>query len=155
MPTTSNPPVAEPDIHRLPPREQDRPREQDLPRENDNGNGRIPPPEKHTGGPGGGDEDHWASRPVGSRGPRERLMHFRIGIACVIGAVTLLFVALFVAFFTTKTNIHVDAYDRVINDWLPTPIPSILWLNTAVLLLSSVTAECARHSMFSHRRRDG
>ena len=32
--------------------------------------------------------------------------------------------------------------------WLPTAIPSILWINTALLLVSSATAEIARRAMF-------
>jgi cytochrome c oxidase subunit 3 len=51
-------------------------------------------------------------------------------------------------FFVARASGHFDAYSRYINDWLPTAIPSILWLNTAVLLLSSVSAEIARRGMF-------
>ena len=58
------------------------------------------------------------------------------------------FIALVGVFFVTKTSGHFDAYSRYINDWLPTAIPSILWLNTAVLLVSSVCAEVGRRSMF-------
>jgi cytochrome c oxidase subunit 3 len=58
------------------------------------------------------------------------------------------FVALISVFFVTKANGHFDPYDRFINEWLPTAIPSILWLNTIPLLLSSVTAEIARRAMF-------
>ena len=58
------------------------------------------------------------------------------------------FVALVSVFFVTKASGHFDAYSHFINEWLPTAIPTILWLNTAVLLLSSVTAEVARQAMF-------
>ena len=58
------------------------------------------------------------------------------------------FVALVSVFFVTKASGHFDAYDHFINSWLPTAIPSILWLNTIALLLSSVTAEVARRGMF-------
>lgn len=58
------------------------------------------------------------------------------------------FIALVSVFFVAKTSGHFDAYSRFINDWLPTSIPSILWLNTAVLFISSVCAEVARRSMF-------
>ena len=43
---------------------------------------------------------------------------------------------------------HIDAYNRIVNTWLPATIPPILWLNTAVLLLSTVTMEIARRHMF-------
>ena len=58
------------------------------------------------------------------------------------------FVAIVSTFFVTKSSGHFDAYDRYINEWLPTAIPHILWLNTAVLFLSSVTIEMARRKMF-------
>ena len=58
------------------------------------------------------------------------------------------FVAIVSTFFVTKSSGHFDAYDRYINEWLPTAIPRILWLNTAVLFLSSVTIEIARRRMF-------
>ena len=115
-------------------------------RENDNGSGRRPPTDKRTGGNGEG--DNWNDRPQGRRGPRERLSQVRFGVFFGLFAVLMFFIAIVSAFFVTKSNGHFDAYSRYINDWLPTAIPSILWLNTAVLLLSSATAELARRSMF-------
>lgn len=58
------------------------------------------------------------------------------------------FVAIVSAFFVAQNSGHIDVYNRYVNQWLPTTIPPILWLNTAVLLLSSVTMEVARRSMF-------
>jgi len=58
------------------------------------------------------------------------------------------FIALVSVFFVDKNSGHFDAYNRYVNDWLPTALPKILWFNTAVLLLSSVSAELARQSMF-------
>ena len=46
--------------------------------DNDNGAGRRPPTDKRTGG--GGEGDNWQSRPQGSRGPRERLGRYRMGL---------------------------------------------------------------------------
>jgi cytochrome c oxidase subunit III len=43
---------------------------------------------------------------------------------------------------------HTDAYNHYINNWLPLTVPPILFLNTAVLLISSVTIEVARRHMF-------
>jgi cytochrome c oxidase subunit III len=114
--------------------------------EGDNGSGRRPPIDKRTGG--NGDGDNWSDRPSGRRGPRERLSRARVGLFFALGGDLMFFVALVSVFFVAKTSGHFDAYSRFVNDWLPTAIPSILWLNTAVLLISSVSAEIARRSMF-------
>lgn len=126
------------------PRKPGRP-ERDRIGEGDSG-GRRPPTDKRTGG--NGDGDNWGDSPQGRRGPRERLSRARIGLFFALGGDMMFFVALVSVFFVAKTSGHFDAYSRYINDWLPTSIPSILWLNTAVLLVSSVTAEAARRSMF-------
>jgi len=113
------------------------------------GNGRRPPHppiDKRTGG--NGDGDNWSDRPQGRRGPRERLSQVRIGLFFGLFGDLMFFVAVASAFFVVRANGHFDAYSRYINDWLPTAIPSILWLNTAVLVISSATAEIARRSMF-------
>ncbi len=114
--------------------------------EGDNGSGRKPPTDKRTGG--NGDGENWGGRPQGKRGPRERLAQARVGLFFALGGDLMFFVALVSVFFVTKATGHFDAYDRYINEWLPTAIPSILWLNTAVILVSSVTAEFARRAMF-------
>jgi len=114
--------------------------------EGDSGSGRRPPTDKRTGG--NGDGDNWSDRPQGRRGPRERLSRARVGLFFALGGDLMFFIALVSVFFVAKTSGHFDAYSRYINDWLPTSIPSILWLNTAVLFLSSVCAEVARRSMF-------
>jgi cytochrome c oxidase subunit 3 len=118
------------------------------PGEGDNGSGQRPPTDKRTGGSGEGDD--WSNRPVGSRGPRERLDQLRIGLGLSLGAIAMFFIGLVTAFMVTKSNYHFDPHhpDQYVNDWLPTLIPRILWFNTVVLLLSSVTAEFARRSMF-------
>jgi cytochrome c oxidase subunit 3 len=131
MPTTLTPP----EIDRRP----------DL-TDGDNGSGRKPPPEKRTGG--NGDGDNFNNQPQGSRGPRERLSQARVGLFFALGGDMMFFVALVSVFFVTKSSGHFDSYSHYINEWLPTAIPSILWLNTAVILFSSITAELARQSMF-------
>lgn len=115
--------------------------------ENDNGSGRRPPTDKRTGGNGEGGGDNWGDSSR-RRGPRERLSQARIGLFFALGGDMMFFVALISVFFVNKVSGHFDAYNRYVNDWLPISIPSILWLNTAVLLVSSVTAEVARRGMF-------
>jgi cytochrome c oxidase subunit 3 len=133
MPTTLTPPhIRRPDDHHL--------------GENDNGSGRRPPNDKRTGG--NGDSDNWSGRPQGRRGPRERLSQARIGLFFALGGDLMFFVALVSVFFVNKVGGHFDAYNHFINEWLPISIPSILWLNTAVLLVSSISAEAARQGMF-------
>jgi cytochrome c oxidase subunit 3 len=130
----------------LTPPQTDRKPDRHHPTDGDNGSGRRPPTDKRTGG--NGDGDNWNNRPHGRRGPRERLSQARIGLFFALGGDMMFFVALISVFFVTRASGHWDAYSHYVNEWLPTAIPSILWLNTAVLLISSVTAEIARQAMF-------
>jgi cytochrome c oxidase subunit 3 len=114
--------------------------------DNDNGSGRRPPTDKRTGG--GGDNDNWNDRPNGRRGPNERLRRYRMGIFFALASDLMFFVAIISTFFVNQSTGHIDAYNHYVNSWLPTAIPPILWLNTAVLLLSSATMEMARRTMF-------
>jgi cytochrome c oxidase subunit 3 len=112
----------------------------------DGGNGRRPPTDKRTGG--GGDGDNWNDRKRGRGGPRERLIRYRMGLFFALSAVLMFFVAIVSVFFVAQSSYHFDANARQINEWLPTVIPPLLWLNTAVLLLSSLAIEIARRHMF-------
>ncbi len=116
--------------------------------EGDTGGGRRPPvDQKHTGG--GGDNDNWQNQPAGSRGPRERLQRYRLGVFFALAGDLMFFIAIVSAFFVTKHGGgSFDAYNRWINPWLAIPVPSILWLNTAILLVSSLTVELARRGIF-------
>ncbi len=141
MPTVFTPPQLDPRHHTERPGD----RSGD-PGEGDHGSGRRPPTDKRTGG--SGDGDNWNDRPVGARGPRERLVQSRIGLASALAGDLMFFIALISAFFVTKANGHFTAHGDWVHEWMPTSIPRILLLNTAVLLFSSVTAEIARRSMF-------
>ncbi len=112
----------------------------------DHGGGRRPPTDKQTGG--GGDPDNWNGGRRGPRNPRERLERFRLGLFFALSAVFMFFVALVSVFFVSQGSGHFDANARFINEWLPTAIPPILWLNTLALLLSSLTIEIGRRHMF-------
>ena len=114
--------------------------------DHDNGAGRRPPTDKRTGG--GGDSDNWGDRSNGRRGPRERLARYRMGIFFALASDLMFFVAIVSTFFVSQSTGHFDAYNNYVNEWLPTVIPPILWLNTAVLILSSITMEYARRHMF-------
>jgi cytochrome c oxidase subunit 3 len=114
--------------------------------DHEGGHGRRPPTDKRTGG--GGDNDNFNDRPQGRRGPREKLSRARLGLFFALAGDLMFFVAIVSAFFVAQNTSHIDVYNRYVNSWLPTVIPPILWLNTAVLLLSSVTMEIARRGMF-------
>ena len=132
--------ITPPDIER-------RPRRAD---ENDGGgHGRRPPNGrdlKRTGG--GGDNDNWNEQARGGRGPGARLSTYRLGLFFALGAVFMFFIGIVSVFFVSQDSGHIDAYNHYISTWLPTSLPPILWLNTAALLLSSITIEIARRRMF-------
>lgn len=112
----------------------------------DHGGGRRPPTDKQTGG--GGDPENWNGGRRGSGNPRERLERLRLGLFFALSAVFMFFVALVSVFFVSQGSGHFDANARFINEWLPTAVPPILWLDTLVLLLSSLTIEIGRRYMF-------
>ena len=114
--------------------------------DHDSGHGRRPPTDKRTGG--GGDNDNWNDKPQGRRGPREKLGRARLGLFFALAGDLMFFIALVSAFFVAQGTRHIDVYNHYVSEWLPTAIPPILWLNTAILLLSSVTMEAARRTMF-------
>ena len=115
----------------------------------DHGSGRRPPNDKNDKRTGGGGEgDNWNNRPTGRRGPRERLGRYRLGMFFALAGDMMFFTALVSVFFVSQSSGHFDTANRYVNDWMPTTVPPILWLNTAVLLLSSVSMEIARRRMF-------
>ena len=59
------------------------------------------------------------------------------------------FVMLVVLFFARQAGMHMDPQSHEqIGDWHPVLLPPILYLNTAVLILSSLTMELARRNIF-------
>jgi cytochrome c oxidase subunit 3 len=59
------------------------------------------------------------------------------------------FAMLVVLFYARQAGTHFDPHSHEsIGDWHPIPLPPILFLNTAVLVLSSLTMEFARHHIF-------
>jgi cytochrome c oxidase subunit 3 len=84
---------------------------------------------------GGGDDDG------GGRGAHRRASI--TGLLVLLAASVMLFAAFTSAFFVRR---------GMSNDWVNTPVPSILWLNTGVLVASSITIELARRALRSGRR---
>ncbi|HUX43525.1 MAG TPA: cytochrome c oxidase subunit 3 [Terracidiphilus sp.] len=62
---------------------------------------------------------------------------------------TMFFAMLLLLFFARRAGTHLDpiTHDPV-GDWHPILLPPILYLNTAILILSSLTMEIARYNIF-------
>jgi cytochrome c oxidase subunit 3 len=112
----------------------------------DPGIGGKPPLDlRPTGGGGGGDDD-WKNQ---RRGPRELLHRVRSVVFLLLAAEIVLFAVLVVAFYARQAGGHLNARTyEFIGDWHPVELPPILFLDTAALLLSSLTMEWARRSIF-------
>lgn len=130
--------ITPPEIERRPKR----------PGENDGGHGRRPPNGRDLKRTGGGGDNDW-NGPYGQhRRPGSRLRTYRFNLFLILCAVAMFFAGIVSVFFVTRGAAHIDAYNHYVRTWLPTRLPPILWLNTAILLLSSVTIEVARRRMF-------
>src|SRR5258706_4853049 len=70
---------------------------------------------------------------------------FRTGAWVVIAGVVMLFTALTSAYIVRSASS---------NDWLPITMPRVLWLSTALILISSLTMEISRRSL-KHERDAG
>jgi cytochrome c oxidase subunit 3 len=89
--------------------------------------GNVEPP---TGGGGGEGGENRRPRPQRSEPGRQYSVAIKLGMV----SITMFFLGLITAFLVL----------RVEKDWIPVHLPSILWANTLVLLISSVTIEKAR-----------
>jgi cytochrome c oxidase subunit III len=93
------------------------------------GGGGKPP----TPGGGGGDPGGGKRRQPPQPSPRR----YYTGITVAILSILMFFMALASAFIVRRSA----------HDWVPVRIPPILWLNTLILLASSLTLELARHRL--------
>ena len=108
--------------------------------------GKPPVDRRPTGGGGGGGDDEWKPQ---RRGPRELLYRTRAFVFCALAGDMMFFVVLVALFYARQTGTRMDAETlRQVGDWHPVLLPPILFLNTAVLLLSSLTMEIARRHIF-------
>jgi cytochrome c oxidase subunit III len=100
----------------------------------------LPPVD--TGG-GGGRPD------PGSPDYGARLRRARLGLAAALVPILMLFVAFTSAYIVRQGLPTFDPHtNTVVHDWMPIPLPTLLFLvNTGVLLLSSITLECARRQL--------
>jgi len=97
----------------------------------DGGGGNLPP----TGRNGGGDD---GKRPRRENSSPKR---YYTGMALGIVSILMFFMALASAFLVRRGN----------GNWIPVHIPTLMWINTVVLLASSATLEMARHGLAQRR----
>lgn len=94
------------------------------------GRGALPPSGRNGGGDDGMKRPDHPNRP---RSPKRYYTGMAIGIVSVL----MFFMALASAFLVRKGG----------PDWVPVHVPTLLWLNTVVLLASSGTLELARNKL--------
>jgi len=108
--------------------------------------GKPPAAKRPTGGGGGGGDDD--SRPE-RRGPGELLRTVRFFVLSALAADMLFFAVLALFFFARQAGLRMDPRTHQFSgDWRPVLLPPILFLNTAALLLSTLTMEVARQNIF-------
>jgi cytochrome c oxidase subunit III len=94
------------------------------------------------GGFGGdGHRDQEPNRPNYS----DRLRRCRLGLSLAMISIIILFVALTSAYVLRRGS-DVDHAQNV-SDWRPVMLPPLLWINTLLLVLSSITLEKARRNL--------
>jgi cytochrome c oxidase subunit 3 len=71
---------------------------------------------------------------------------FRTGAWVVIAGIVMLFTALTSAYIVRSASS---------NDWQPIAMPKVLWLSTALILISSVTMEISRRSLKQQGKQQG
>jgi cytochrome c oxidase subunit III len=89
------------------------------------------------GGSGGGDDRPGGPRPSGDASPGILGNPPLFGLWAFLGTVTMLFIGFTSAYILRRAS----------SDWQPLSPPPVLWLNTGLLLLSSVTLETARRRL--------
>jgi cytochrome c oxidase subunit 3 len=77
-------------------------------------------------------------RGQGGESLRSSADRYRIGVWLGLGSILMLFVALISSYIVRSASG---------NDWHPIAMPKVLWLSTALILISSVTMEISRRSL--------
>jgi cytochrome c oxidase subunit 3 len=73
----------------------------------------------------------------------------RAFVFCALAGDMMFFVALVAVFYARQMSTHIDPRTmQQIGDWHPILLPRILYLNTALLALSTLTMELARRHIF-------
>lgn len=88
----------------------------------------------------GGSDDPWP--PGFTRDDAIEPNKFRIGMWVALASILMLFVSLTSAYILRQSKGLSEAHD-----WFPLRMPRVLWLTTAMLLVSSITIEMARRAL--------
>jgi cytochrome c oxidase subunit 3 len=108
--------------------------------------GKPPVDRRPTGGGGSGGDDEWNNE---RRGPGELLRRVRFFVLFGLSADMIVFVVLVLFFFMSQTGMRMDPRTHHFTlDWRAVPLPKILYLNTLLLLVSSLSMERARQHIF-------
>src|SRR5713101_9156164 len=104
----------------------------DDPRNSTGGNGVLPPLHDH------GDD-------FGPSFFDTRLRRARLGLVVGLTGIAMIFISFTSAYVVRQGLPTLDPRTNVLlHDWFPVPLPRLLFINTVVLLISSVTMELAR-----------
>jgi cytochrome c oxidase subunit 3 len=104
----------------------------DDPRISAGGNGHIPP-------------HHHDGDDFGSSFFDVRLRRARLGLVVGLTGIVMIFISFSSAYVVRQGLPTLDPRtDVLLHDWFPVPLPKLLLINTAVLLISSLTMEIAR-----------
>jgi cytochrome c oxidase subunit III len=95
------------------------------------------------GPPGGGSHGEGDWPPGFTREDAMEPRKYRIGMWVALASILMLFMALTSALIVRQS----PALNGGQYDWVPLEVPVILWVNTTVLLISSVTIEFARRTL--------
>ncbi len=110
------------------------------------GTGGKPPVDRRPTGGGGGGDDDWRNP---RHKPRELLHRTRAFVFCALAGDMMFFVVLVALFYARQAGTRMDPRTlQQIGDWHPVLLPPVLFLNTAALLLSTLTMERARQHIF-------
>ena len=99
---------------------------------------------------GGGPVDirppkRWGGDGDGNPNYRDRRRRYRMGVMIGMAAIIMFFVSLTSAYIVRQGIGNWDSRTgQYVTDWVPLRMPGILWVNTFILLISSVTMEMAR-----------
>lgn len=106
------------------------------------GGGNRPPVNRSRGGGGGGGGRGGDGNPDYG----ERLRRYRLGMAIGLLSIVMLFVTFSLAYiFRQKIGVYDPSAGFVVKEWTPVALPMrLLWINTALLVLSSIAIERAR-----------
>jgi cytochrome c oxidase subunit 3 len=109
--------------------------------------GQPPVARRPTGGNGdGGDDDNWGNE---RHGPRELLLRVRFFLFTGLAVDLSFFGVLTAILFARAMGAQMEAHSPGLSgNWQPLPLPPILYLDAAVLLLSCLTVEIARRNIF-------